>query len=190
MNRNISTKFWVMMIFFLVSACVTVNIYFPAAEVRKAAEDIVKDVREQQPAGSEENSSLSPTSWFFSVAEAHAASELTVSNATIRQLKARMKKRFPSLAPYMARGLVGEGLNGLLTIKSLAGLGLKEKAKLKKLVDAENKDRMALYRAVAQALNIPSSQLSRVQSIFAQQWQKTAPKGTFIEIKPGKWVRK
>ncbi len=189
MNQNVNGKLWLAAVIFLVSACVTVNIYFPAAEVRKAAEDIVKDVREQPPVKVNE-SNTSPTSWLFSVSEAYAAGELTVSNATIRQLKERMKKRFPILAPYMARGLVGEGLNGLLTIKSMAGLGLKEKARLKKLVDAENNDRMALYRAVAQALNIPSSQLSRVQAIFAKQWQGTAPKGTFIEKKPGKWVRK
>ncbi len=188
MNPTRNQKLLVSVLLFLLTACVTVNIYFPAAEVRKAAEDIVKDVRQQSQ--KDDNSSLSPSSWLFSVSEAHAASELTVSNATIRQLKERMKKRFPVLAPYMARGLVGEGLNGLLTIRSLAGLGLKEKARLKKLVDAENSDRMALYKAVAQALNIPSSQLARVQSIFAQQWQDTAPKGTFIEKEPGKWVRK
>ncbi len=178
------------MLLLFLTACVTVNIYFPAAEVRKAAEDIVKDVREQQPKQDGQPATPSPTSWFFSVSEAHAASELTVSNATIRQLKERMKKRFPALAPYMAKGLIGEGLNGLLTIRSLSGLGLKEKANLKKLIDAENSDRMALYNAVAQALNIPSSQLARVQAIFAQQWQNTAPKGTFIEKKPGKWIRK
>ncbi len=182
-------KCLVSVLLFLLTACVTVNIYFPAAEVRKAAEDIVKEVREQQPQNSDDEVS-SPTSWLFKISEAYAASELTVSNATIRQLKDRMKKRFPSLAPYMSRGLVGEGLNGLLTIKSMSGLGLKEKANLKKLVDAENKDRMALYHAVAQALNIPASQISRVQAIFAKQWQSTAPKGTFIEKQPGKWVRK
>ncbi len=190
MNGKRNYSFFITAVLFLVTACVTVNIYFPAAEVRKAAEDIVKDVRQQQGQENGQESTTSPTSWLFSVSEAHAASELTVSNATIRQLKDRMKKRFSSLAPYMKRGLVGEGLNGLLSIRSLAGLGLREKAALKKLVEAENKDRMALYKAVAQALNIPASQISRVQAIFAQQWQKTAPKGAFIEKKPGKWVRK
>ncbi len=189
MKRDIKQKFWMSAVLFLITACVTVNIYFPAAEVRKAAEDIVKDVRQQQDK-TKEPSTGSPTSWLFSVPNAYAGGELTVSNATIRQLKQRMKNRFPALSPFMAKGLVGEGLNGLLSIRSLSGLGLKDKAKLKRLVDAENRDRMALYRAVAQALNIPSSQLVRVQSIFAQQWQSTAPKGTFIEKAPGKWVRK
>ncbi len=189
MNVNRHHGLWITAVLFLVTACVTVNIYFPAAEVRKAAEDIVKDVRQQTPEQGEK-SSQSPISSLFSVREAHAAVELTISNATIRQLKERMKKRFPSLEPYMARGLVGEGLNGFLSIRSLSGLGLRQKATLKKLVDAENRDRKALYMAVAQALNIPSSQIARVQSIFALQWQKTAPKGSFIEKKPGKWLRK
>ncbi len=173
---------------FIITACVTVNIYFPAAEVQKAAEDIVKEVRGGEKSNDEIKSEPSSFLNFFSVA--YAANELTVSNATIRQLKARIKKRFPSLAPFMKIGAVGEGANGLLVIKDLSKLNLKQKAKLKKLVSAENSDRMALYRAVAQSLNIPLSQIGRVQAIFAKEWQKTAPSGTFIEVSPGTWKRK
>ncbi len=177
---------------FLITACVTVNIYFPAAEVKQAAEDIARDVRGQQPANDSQNDSLEkrPTSWLQTGGLAFAGNELTVSNATIRQLKARMKSRYPTLAPFLRGGHVGEAANGLLVIKSQAGLGLKQKAEMKRLVNADNSDRMALYRAVAQSLNIPGSQLSRVQKIFAGQWQKTAPGGTFIEKSPGNWVRK
>ena len=32
----------------LIMACVTVNIYFPAAEIQKAADEIVDDVRREQ----------------------------------------------------------------------------------------------------------------------------------------------
>jgi hypothetical protein len=34
----------------LVASCVTVNIYFPAAEVQKAADKIVDDVRQEEKA--------------------------------------------------------------------------------------------------------------------------------------------
>jgi uncharacterized protein YdbL (DUF1318 family) len=175
-----------------VAACVTVNIYFPAAEVKQAAEDIVKDVRGQQPGdkGQLQDMEESPTSWLRLYGLAYAANELTVSNATIRQLKARMRQRYPGIVPYLKSGVAGEGADGLLKIRGLGGLGLRQKAEVKRIVSAENNDRMALYRSVAQSLNIPASQIARVQAIFAQEWQKTAPTGTFIEISPGNWKKK
>ncbi len=185
--KVVNTRLLVGFFVFFITACVTVNIYFPAAEVKQAAEDIAKEVRGTQPAKSQENA---PTSWLRLESQAFAANELTVSNATIRQLKARMKGRYPSLSPFLKKGYVGEGANGLLVIKNQAGLGLKQKAELKRLVSAENNDRMALYRAVAQSLNIPASQIGRIQKIFASEWQKTAPAGTYIEKSPGNWVRK
>lgn len=185
--RFLNPKPAVALLVFLITACVTVNIYFPAAEVKQVAEDIAKGVRGQQPVQDFEKA---PTSWLQPEGLAFAGNELTVSNATIRQLKVRMKSRYPALALFLRGGHVGEAANGLLVIKGQAGLGLKQKAELKRLVNAENNDRIALYKAVAQSLNIPGSQLLRVQKIFAREWQKTAPKGAFIERSPGNWARK
>ena len=192
MNRKFgSNRCLVALVFCLLAACVTVNIYFPAAEVRKAAEDIVKDVRDyQKKGGDKENGTMAPSSMLFQPAIAYAGNELTVSNATIRQLKSRIKQRFPMIAPFMQMGAVGEGTDGFVKIRDLSRLNLKQKARLKKLVSAENSDRRALYQSVAQSLNIPLSQISRVQAIFAKEWQKTAPSGTFIEVSPGKWQKK
>ena len=182
-------RYLVSFVIFFLAACVTVNIYFPAAQVQKAAEDIVKEVRGSENRGKEIKPEK-PTSWLGFESNAYAANELTVSNATIRQLKDRMKNRFPLLSPFMSKGIVGEGANGLLVIKNLAGLNLRDKATVQRLVTAENSDRMALYKAVASSLNIPLSELSRVQAIFAKKWQESAPSGTFIEKTPGNWVRK
>jgi len=57
-------------------------------------------------------------------------------------------------------------------------------------MSAENRDRKALYEAVAQALNIDKSMMPRLRKVFAKEWQRTAPSGTWIEVKPGKWKRK
>ena len=188
---NVSKKLLISLFFTtLITACVTVNIYFPAAEVQKAAEEIAKDVRQ----GIEDNNP-SPQSLLnlpnFFVATANAQeSALTVSNATIRQLKAAMKNRFPKLKPFMQRGVIGESFNGFLVIKNATTLNLRERAIVKRLVDAENRDRKSLYNAVAAALRVPSSEISRLQQIFAKEWQKTAPTGTWIETAPGQWRRK
>ncbi len=196
MKRDLLPKLLLATVTLLLTACVTVNIYFPAAEVQKAAEEIAKQVRgtappaeEQQPARDNQSKmdifrNISP------VATALAADELTVSNATIRQLKARMKQRYQKLAPFFRKGILGEKADGFLVIRNSNGLDLRTKTQVKRLVQAENSDRKALYAAVAQAMKIPASQITRIAAIFAKQWQNTAPKGTWLETQPGKWVKK
>jgi uncharacterized protein YdbL (DUF1318 family) len=98
-----------------------------------------------------------------------------------------MKSRYNQLSPFFKQGVLGESGRGLLVIKNLSGINLKDKAQVKRLVDAENSDSMALYKAVSKALNISVSEIARVQEIFSEEWQKTAPKGTWIETRTGQW---
>ena len=173
------------------TACVTVNIYFPAAEVRQAAEEIAKDVRgyesSQDPA---DTGAGEPQSFLNFIGTAYAQQELAISNATIRQIKERMKARYTQLAPFLKQGVIGESAKGLLVIRDTGSINLKARAEVKRMVSAENSDRTALYSAVSKALNITSSELARVQKIFAKEWQKTAPKGTWIEPESGKWKQR
>jgi len=189
-------KLWylvIMVVFFF--SCVTVNIYFPVAAVEKTAEEIVKEVREQQPETEEEESKpaepeTSHSNWnLVKVAYAQEGA-LEVSNASIRALKASIKARYPVLIPYLKKGIVGENQSGFLEIRTWKGLSLPEKAKVKRLLDAENKDRMGLYKEVAKALQISQNQLERLQKIFAKEWQKTVPSGTWIQKEDGTWVKK
>ena len=182
-------------IFFM--ACVTVNIYFPAAKVEKAAEEIVKEVRQQSPKKEQKlkKEEKSPPEselhkWQFVNCAYAQEGVLQVSTASIRALKTAIKKRFPKLIPYFQKGIIGENNRGLLEIKSWQGVSLAKRAKVKQLVEAENKDRMSLYQEVAKNMGIDPSQLGKVQKIFAKQWQKTAPSGTWIQTEEGKWVRK
>jgi len=182
-------------IFFM--ACVTVNIYFPAAKVEKAAEEIVKEVRQQSPKKEQKlkKEEKSPPEselhkWQFVNCAYAQEGVLQVSTASIRALKTAIKKRFPKLIPYFQKGIIGENNRGLLEIKSWQGVSLAKRAKVKQLVEAENKDRTNLYQEVAKNMGIDPSQLGKVQKIFAKQWQKTAPSGTWIQTEDGKWVRK
>jgi len=173
------------------TACVTVNIYFPAAEVRQAAEEIVKDVRGQESSQDPADTGAGePQSFLNFIGTAYAQQELAISNATIRQIKARMKARYAQLAPFLKQGVIGESAKGLLVIRDTGSINLKARAEVKRMVSAENSDRTALYSAVSKALNITSSELARVQKIFAKEWQKTAPKGTWIEPESGKWKQR
>lgn len=179
---------------FILTACVTINIYFPAAKVQKAAEEIVRDVRgedatDQQKAPESEHDTT-PLSRLHFISEAWAqGQELHVSNATIRTLKNRLKSAYPLLRQWLMDGVLGENYEGYLTLRNEQGLNLRDKVSVKRIMNEENSNRKALYKAVAAALNVPPSEISRVGRIFAQQWQKTALPGTWTEKEPGKWTK-
>jgi uncharacterized protein YdbL (DUF1318 family) len=162
---------------FLVFACVTINIYFPAEKVKSAAEEIVDEIRGQKTDGDQSllkknGLSVSNTLATFLCSRVWAAEALTVSNPTIRALKQRMKARYARMRPYYDKGVLREKDDGYVALGNTAGLGLKEKRDLNSLVSAENSDRKRLYQEIAKAMNIDPSQVNRIGEIFAKQWQK------------------
>ena len=175
---------------FIVWACVTINIYFPEATVKKAADEIVEDVR--RPAEKEKDKGTdSVLSGSFSfVPAAHAQQETEVSSPAIRALKESLRARFPKLQPLFERGSLGEANNGFIEIREEAGLSLKEKADLRSLAKEENADRRSLYAEVAGALNIESSQIPRIQKIFAESWIRNSQPGWWVQNEDGTWVKK
>jgi len=171
-------------------ACVTINIYFPEATVKKTADEIVEEVR--QPAEKDkdqEAASLFPGSFSF-VPAAYAQQETEVSSPAIRALKDSLRARFPKLQPLFERGCLGEANNGFIEIREEAGLSLKEKADLRSLAKEENADRKSLYSEVASALNIESSQIPRIQKIFAESWKRNSQPGWWVQGEDGAWVKK
>ncbi len=194
-HRTDKRKFAVGICLFILTACVTINIYFPAAEVNKTAEEIVRDVRGEDAANldkkePEANKEPGPVSLKLIDSRAWAGKELDVSNATIRNLKNRIKGNYPLLRNWLIEGVLGEGYNGLIVMKNQAGLNLKARVEAKRTMEEENTNRKALYAAVAKALDIPASQTARIAKIFAKHWQQTVPRGTWIETAPGKWVKR
>ena len=170
---------WACVIFLTLSvfACVTINIYFPAEKVESVAGEIVQDIRGKE-SGEEDrtkdkDSFLRSIRWAFSPNLVWAEDVTTVSNPTIRALKERMRSRFPEMKPYLQKGVLKEGNDGYVKSGNMEGVGLKEKRDLKALMDAENGDRENLYREVAKALKIESSQINRIAEIFAKEWQKS-----------------
>ncbi|MFC1821260.1 DUF1318 domain-containing protein [Thermodesulfobacteriota bacterium] len=163
----------------MVFACVTINIYFPAEKVESVAGDIVDDIRGRNPGEQDNqkkeklNSISRPIKFALMPTIAWAEEATTVSNPTIRALKAGMKTRFAKMKPYYAKGALSEGANGYVSSTGAQGLSMKEKRDLNNLVNAENRDRKTLYQEVARALKIDASQVSRVATIFAKEWQRS-----------------
>jgi uncharacterized protein YdbL (DUF1318 family) len=180
------TKIAWMLAFVILYSCVTVNIYFPAQEAQKKAQKIVNEIR-----GKTTNIKNKPTSFKinFFTAKAYASSNvLNATNAKIKAIKSSMKNRFKTMKPYYEKGYLAETLNGFLKVYKKPK-SLKELMMLSKLVNAENNDRKLLYKEVAKTLHIQSTQVDKLQRIFAKQWQDTAPKGTYIQTQTG-WIRK
>jgi len=180
----------------LVLACITVNIYFPEATVKKAADEIVDEIRKKDaqdktaPETIKKEARVQPAAGFSFVPMAYAQQETTVSNPAIRALKDSMKQRFPSLKPFYDGGNIGETNDGLVAVRNEDGLDLRQKATLRGLVKDENADRTKLYAEVAKALNIQSSEIGRIQKIFAQSWQNVAASGWWVQKENGDWAKK
>ena len=180
----------------MLAACVTVNIYFPAAEVQKTAEEIVSDVYgdkkqeqtkpEQKPGDS---SSLERILNIIGPSPAMAQNVTAVSNASIRAIKGRIAARHRQLAPFYARGNVGIANNGMLVLRDQAGLSVPQVAQVRRLVNADNADRNRLNQEVASAIKQPQN-TAKVAAIFADEWRNKAAKGWWIQQNNGAWVRK
>ncbi len=183
---------------FLLSACVTVNIYFPAAAVERAADEIVKETW-GGPSGKSEPiqpQSLLPFAPRGSLSlnlihEALAQEpDINVSNPAIRGLRDSIKRRSGAIKPYMDKGNAGINQDGLLVVRSSEGLSLKERAEAQQLIEAENRDREALYSEIAKANNIPANAVPKIKGIFARSWIDQAQSGWWIQDSQGNWKRK
>ncbi len=186
--------------FLFLLSCITVNIYFPEAEVKKVAEEIVDEIRKDEGEKEKKDKkiqvmdldqmSLSLGSSSSLVPLVYAQQETEVSTPKIRALKQSMGERFAQLRPFFDSGKIGETNDGFIKIRDESGLNLKDKALLRNLERDENNDRKNLYSEVAVALEVQSSQISRVQKIFAQKWIETAKPGWWIQKESGEWVKK
>jgi uncharacterized protein YdbL (DUF1318 family) len=178
-----------------VLACITVNIYFPEATVKQAAEEIVTEIQKKaaEKAGEEPVKQLSAiprTASFSIVPAAYAQEETSVSNPAIRALKDSIADHLAALIPSFTAGNIGLTNKGLVEIRDESGLNLQAKAALRKLVKEDNSDRMKLYAEVAKALNIEASQIERIQKIFAEYWIRGARAGWWVQQENGEWVKK
>ena len=178
------------------AACITVNIYFPAPEVREAAEKIVDetwgDTASTEPVAPGQSGAGKP-SWFSALgpAPAHGADvDINVSTAALRTLIANEKKRAKELKPYLNAGYVGIGRNGMLVIRNLDDVPLREQAAIRRLVEAENRNRESLYREIAKANDFGDDHVPEIQRIFAETWIKKAERGWWIQKTNGTWAQK
>jgi uncharacterized protein len=201
----------------LTCARITVNVYFPAAELEDAAAQIEQEIRSDTPGGSAPDAtSPAPSSdsvpkppatqtpqgallwplWRYvhlsigpAIAEAQEIN-VNIQTPTIRSLIASRKQRYASLRPLLDQCILGETQNGLVELTSQPGLSLKDKAQVQQLRDQENRDRQRLYQEIATANHLPAARVGDVAAIFANVNRREAPRGWCIQEANGKWQKK
>jgi len=200
MQTKMKTYSVIPFLLFILVACVTINIYFPAAAVEKAADQIVQETwgdNGAQPVPDKQEKQGLLNYWnrvagfIIGPSTAHAQeADINVTTPAIRALKGTIADRAGSIKPYMDTGNVGIGGNGLLVVRTTDGLSLKDKAAVTRLVDAENKDRMALYREIAEANGFSPDRIADIQRIFAASWIKQARGGWWVQSEGGAWSQR
>ena len=200
MERIIKATGFLAVLFFV--SCVTVNIYFPAAEVQKAADKIVEEVRnkaneaqpkpESAPVPKEGPSSRLAMHRLFSFGAglAHAEVNINISTPAIRGIQASIKNRFPQLKPFYDKGAIGENNRGLVEARDTAGLNLQERSQVTRLIGEENRDRAALYREIATANKLGSETVPQIEKVFANSWRGKSQSGWWVQGDSGAWQKK
>lgn len=199
----------------LLMACVTINIYFPAAAAEKAADRIIEDVWGKQPGAGQKapekvpapgDKSKSPEKssyyighaqhlvagmldFFISSAQAAEQADINIATPAIDKLRASMRERHAALEPFYNSGAIGLTRNALIAERDLAAVPLKDRNAVKQLVAEENQDRTALYQEIAKANNHPEWE-EDIRSTFAARWVENAAAGWWYQDGSGAWKQK
>lgn len=190
----------------LITGCVTVNVYFPAAAAEQAADRIIKEIYGDKideaapavPAEPDDQTSnqVSPRNGvgirllnlLIPTALAQEA-DIDVSSPAINQLKASMTQRHSQLEPFYENGSVGMDVRGLITLRDPASVAIKDRNVVNQLVAGENQDRNALYSEIADANDHPEW-ADQIRSTFARRWVANAPAGWYFQDSSGSWKQK
>src|SRR5688572_14774341 len=182
-------------------ACVTINVYFPAAEAQEAAEEFVEKVlgEDAVDGGTEPGNpqaSHAPRARGFDVlslfiSSAHAqTADITIKTPATQAIQARMEQRFQSsLQAHFGTGPLGSGKDGMIVLRDATKVGLKDRVSVNQLVADDNRDRNAVYREIAVANGHPEWE-QQIRETFAKQWVTSARPGWWYQASDGAWKQK
>ena len=193
----------------LIAACVTINVYFPAAAADKAADQVINDITGASKGGA----ATPPQSHFIPVdadepnfvvaafgnalyalvpaANAQdAEAALNVSSPAVTRIKQSMAARFGELEKFFASGAIGLTKDGMIDVRDLNAVALPDRATVKRLVAEDNADRAQLYAEIAKASNHPEWEAD-IRKSFAGRWVQTGAKpGWYYQGPDGAWKQK
>ena len=192
----------------MIAACVTINVYFPAAAADQAADQVINKITGGSDAKggttTPPQSYLAPASEpnllvaalgatlnaLVPAAHAQGAESLNVSSPAITRITASMSQRFNELKKFFDSGAIGLTKDGNVDVRDLNSVGLPDRATVKRLVAEDNADRAQLYAEIAKANNHPDWEAD-VRKSFARRWVQTgAQPGWYYQDDAGAWKQK
>lgn len=198
----------------LLTGCVTINVYFPAAAAQKAAEKFIgnvigPDTQPQDQSPQQQNPQSAPASGGSSgdgsgvplavrlldtlVPAANAAEtqpNIKIQTPEIEAIQSRMRDRFESATKSLLdAGAIGFTHDGMVAVHDASKAPLSQRAQMNAVVADENRDRAAVYQQIAIANGHPDWQ-QQIRGIFAKQWIDHAHAGWYYQDASGKWVKK
>ena len=185
------------------TACVTINVYFPAAEAKEAAKEFVEkvigeDAAKEPDAGEGGGGGMAsllhkidPLSLVgIGSAYAQGAPDITIRTPAIQAIQARMESRFDStLKAHFDSGALGFTSDGLVTVRDAAKIALKDRVAANQAVADQNRDSKAVYREVAVANGHPEWE-GQIREVFSRQWIESARSGWWYQDAGGGWKQK
>jgi uncharacterized protein YdbL (DUF1318 family) len=185
----------------VLAACVTINVYFPEAQVQQAAEEFVDKVIGDDGAGQApapapvkppqtlRMPSFNPMAFLISSANA-AEVDISIRTPAIQAIQDRMATRFKdSLQAHFDDGALGFGKDGLIALRDPAKVALKDRVSVNQLIAEDNRDRKAVYREIAVA-NGHAEWEEQIRETFARQWIASAHAGWWYQAADGNWKQK
>ena len=196
----------------VIGACVTINVYFPAAAAEKAADQIIDAVtgatggQRATPAPTTPSTGRNQSAYrepnflvaavgnalyaLIPAAQAQGAANLDISSPEIRAVQGSMTTRFTQLRKFFDSGALGLTQDGLIQIRDAASLALPDRGLLTRLVAEDNKDRETLYTEIAKANGHPEW-AGDIRKTFARRWvERGAQPGWYYQSAAGAWVQK
>ena len=204
--QSVKRSKWKPMLFVMamlaLSACVTINVYFPAAEAQEAAAEFVDKVINADKAATEDKAadpkpmpqaarqpSFNLMSFFISDAAAQEV-DITIRTPAIQAIQNRMSERFnSSLRQHFNGGALGFSNDGLIVVHDATKVPLKDRVTLNQHVAEDNRDRKAVYREIAVANGHPEWE-DQIRDTFAKQWIRDAKAGWWYQTTGGDWKQK
>jgi len=187
----------------LLSACVTINVYFPAAAAEKAADQIIEDVWGNDASkGGNKRTELTRDDGAqrvllaaagavleLLVPKANAQADLNIATPVVKQLTQSMEARHAQLKKYYDSGAIGLTRDGLVEVRDQNVIPLPERNAARKLIADENADRANLYREIASANGHPEWETD-IRKTFAERWIERASAGWYVQDASGQWAKK
>lgn len=184
------------------TACVTINVYFPAAEAKEAAREFVENVIGEQapaetappatvPGGGMAQRGARFDAWILlGIGSAQAQTpDITIRTPAVQAIQSRMEQRFNgTLRPHFDSGALGFGGNGQIVVRDASQLPIRDRVAINAAVADDNRDRQAVYREIAVANGHPEWE-AQIRDVFARQWIASARPGWWYQ-QGGSWQQK